>query len=223
MTTQTATPTPAPAQARVVIWWTLATTAGLVLFHLYFQYGLYGPLSSLLTSAGGSSASPTLFLLLLAEGAGEGLLVGGAQWLVLRRYVRGALGWIVASLAGWMIFYAADFGYLVLTQRSAAVAQAAAGLGGTGALLLFEALAGLMVGLAQGVALRRCGRRAWLWIGLAIVAQLAGFSVARLPIYPLAALWLGWISTGAVGGLGLAYLLTASWPGLLERGGAVTE
>ena len=44
-----------------------------------------------------------MLLVGLGGGAIGGLLIGGAQWLVLRRHVSSAHRWVVASMLGWAV------------------------------------------------------------------------------------------------------------------------
>jgi hypothetical protein len=81
-------------------WWILASTAG-------WAVGLAvgGAVSHAVVGAVGSAMR---FAVLLAVGdavggAVAGAVVGAAQWLILRRQVRRAGWWILASTAGWAV------------------------------------------------------------------------------------------------------------------------
>jgi hypothetical protein len=89
-------------------------------------------------------------------GAVVGAVSGVAQWLILRRQVRRAGWWILASTAGWAVG---------LTMGDAA--GKAVGLAVTGAV------AGAVIGVAQWLLLRRQVRRAGWWI----LASTAGWAV----------------------------------------------
>ena len=219
--TYKAAPLPAPSLVPVLALWAVATTAGLFLDHLFFQYVLNDQLAGALNGGQPNALSLALFLILMAESLGQGLLVGGAQWVVLSRFVRRAEWWIVASILGWAIFFCVDFAYLGLAQHSAAVTQTVSGLGKLGELLAFELVTGLVVGLVQWTILRAWGRAALLWVLIVILAQLVGVLVVRLPLPAQAAPLLSWFTEGLITGLGIAFLLNRCWPTLLERGQVV--
>ncbi len=66
------------------------------------------PSTFLVSSAPGAAQSlpPSTGVMLVvgvAGGAVGGLLIGGAQWLVLRRHVSAAHRWVVASMLGWAV------------------------------------------------------------------------------------------------------------------------
>jgi hypothetical protein len=209
---------PAAPQTQAVFLWAVATALGLFVYNLYFQFLLLNRLNSALAGPPANTASLALLLVLIPEGVSQGFIVGAAQWSVLRRYVKSGYAWIVLSVLGWTAFYCLDFAYLGLAQRSPALAQAVGGLGPTGALLLFEALRGLLIGLCQSVALRRWGRPALLWVPIVIIGQAASVLVARLLSDLPAGPAIGWIAEGLVLGLGLTVLLNVCWAGLLARG-----
>ena len=109
----------------------------------------------------GPPVTPPL-VVMLGAGAALGLvlgaLLGGAQWLVLRRAARrqplGAAGWIVANALGW----AAGLALIVLgaaaLQRDAKIETVALVMAGCGALAV------LVLGAVTGWALVRIARRA---------------------------------------------------------------
>jgi len=205
----------------VFVFWAAATTVGLFLVHLFYQYVLNDQLVNTLNGGPANGQSPALFLILMAESVSQGLLVGGVQWLVLSRYVQRAYGWILASILAWAIFFSVDFVYLGLAQQSGAVALAVSGLGKLGELLLFELVTGLVVGLVQWTALRAWGRLALVWVLVVIVAQMLSVLVIQVPMPAQWAPLVGWITEGLITGLGLAFLLAACWPRLAERDQAV--
>ena len=195
-----------PDQTVTLFTWAAFTASALFVFNLYYYLLLAGRLSRATTPL-------ALFLVLLPEGVAKGALLGAAQWYVLRRIVKSDYRWIVASITGWTFVYLLSFAYLSLAGP-----QATSSPGGTGALLLFETIRGLLVGACQWLVLRAWGRRAWLWIPVTIVAQIASVLVpALLSAVPLAPA-MGWAAFGLVTGLGLVYLISACWPGLLARG-----
>lgn len=201
----------------MVALWSVATTAGLFLDHLFYQYVLNEPLVGAINSGPANGLSLALFLILMAESVGQGLLVGGLQWVVLSQIVREAQWWILASILGWAVFFCLDFAYLGLAPRVAAITQAAGGLSKLSELLLFELATGLVVGLVQWTALRAWGRPARLWVLVVILAQMLSVLVAQLPLPAQAGTLLGWITEGLITGLGIALLLKTCWPTLAER------
>jgi hypothetical protein len=108
-------------------WWIMATllgwAAGFPASFAIFQ-GLMGLTGEQITGALAGVLQVSLFA----------VLVGILQWLILRRHVRLAAWWIVASLVGW---------------------NAALALGGPGALVISAQiyLTGLVYGLVTGLAL----------------------------------------------------------------------
>lgn len=119
-------------------WWTGASAAGLIA-------GFAGALVLV---------SLNVPLTLLVEGAGIGL----GQWLLLRRYARGAGWWIAASALGMQA--GAVIGYVISPSSLGPITLALAGSG-----------AGLGVG--QWLLLRRYVRRAAWWIPISCTGILA--------------------------------------------------
>jgi len=113
-------------------------------------------------------------------GAVAGAVTGVAQWLLLRRQVRRAGWWILASAAGWAVGGAV--GDAVFRAVGDAVFRAVVGAVGSAvrfAVLLavgdavVGAVAGAVAGVAQWLLLRRQVRRAGWWI----LASAAGWAV----------------------------------------------
>jgi hypothetical protein len=94
-------------------------------------------------------------------GAVGGAVSGVAQWLILRRQVRRADWWILASTAGWAVGGAVG----------GAVAGAVVGAVGL-------AVAGAVIGVAQWLLLRRQVRRAGWWILASAAGWAVGLAVA---------------------------------------------
>ena len=86
----------------------------------------------------------------ITSGAMFGLGVGSAQWVVFRRYLRGAGWWVAASMVGAGLGYGAATAILELLD----LPLLKAAVGPTFGLTL-----GLFVGLFQGAALRSDGDR----------------------------------------------------------------
>jgi hypothetical protein len=138
----------------LAIEWVLATTAALVVTHLFIEI------------LGAALLGYFLFLILpLTGGAIVGLLVGFSQWLVLRRRTGDRGQWIAYTILGigaaWL-----------LTMVFAAIAFVApSGLSGMKAFLSF-ALASPVIGAVQTTVLRRWTSHTWMWV----VASTAGWS-----------------------------------------------
>lgn len=92
--------------------------------------------------------------LFMALGPVLGALLGGCQWVVLRRHVRGAGWWVVANAAGWGIGLLVGFGVPMSISEDTPAALAAV------LALLTGAGTGLAPGLVTAEALVRLVRRA---------------------------------------------------------------
>jgi hypothetical protein len=66
----------APNRASIVIYWTIATTAGLFLFRLCYQYFFYSWLVSVVKAPPPLTNPPTVLLIELVESVPQGLLIG---------------------------------------------------------------------------------------------------------------------------------------------------
>jgi hypothetical protein len=88
---------------------------------------------------------------------GVGLVLGIAQWIVLRSLVRQASWWIVASAVGWAL------GYMVATKVLPAVA-----------VVLHGAVIGAIIGAMQWLVLRRWAQRAAWWIAISALGWAVG-------------------------------------------------
>lgn len=97
----------------------------------------------------------------------EALILGGAQWLVLRRY-RLAVDWWVPVLVGANLLNASVVipSILHLVDGAGVTSQATAMIGGASAL----AAAGFVVGTGQALVLRgSAGNLAWAWVPATII------------------------------------------------------
>ena len=105
--------------------------------------------------AGGGDEPATALVLAGAAGlgAGMGLVMGTAQWLVLRRRLAPAGTWIPTSILGWGIGMVPAFWVALLPQAGASAGERL-GLGAAGGLLM-----GLAVGAVTGWALTRMSSR----------------------------------------------------------------
>ena len=112
--------------------------------------------ASAFQGGGGGGEEPSTALVLAGAaglGAGMGLVMGAAQWLVLRRRFAPAWTWIPASIFGWGLGMVPAFWVAMLAQAGAGVAERL-GLGALGGVLM-----GLAVGAVTGWALGHITRR----------------------------------------------------------------
>lgn len=206
------------------LWWLLASALGWGL-----GWGLGTPLGEVIARPVGAAVSVPLAEVL--GGATTwgviGVAMGTAQWLVLRRHLQSIGKWIPAtatssSLAGsvkWVqtmlmdaIFFKAigrleDIGWGVISP-----------LIGIGIGMVFEGLAGLAIGVAQWLVLRKQLRAAKNWIWISVLGWVAGLLVMGVIGWALGEpddetmFWIistmGGIVPGAITGAGLVWLLT---------------
>ncbi len=132
--------------------WTLATTAGMLL----------GYLPAALVIGEVEYGIARVFVPLLA-----GLLIGLAQWLVLRGYLTDCRDWILYQAGGWVVGYALGLFIVDLLAGSA--------LGGVVGFILF----GAIVAVFQWPVLRREIPQLWLWILANVVAWTLGAYVSQ--------------------------------------------
>jgi len=137
-------------------WW-LATLAGaLVAYVIGWMPSTLMSLGEQASSSQNPVAEPEMWLVLvLAAGLGAigGAILSFAQWLVMRRRVKGASVWIPANMLAWLVGMPIIFLGIDIAQR----------LSGLLWLVLFMAgillLMGLVVGGIHGVFLARIARR----------------------------------------------------------------
>jgi hypothetical protein len=97
----------------------------------------------------------------------EALILGGAQWLVLRRYRLAVDWWVPAVVAANLLNVIVVIpSILQLVDGAGVISQATAIIGGASAL----AAAGLVVGTGQALVLRgSAGNLAWAWVPATII------------------------------------------------------
>lgn len=96
---------------------------------------------------------------------GVGVLVGLAQWVVLRQLVPKAGWWIVLTVFGWLAGVALIVSGVLLASSPNLITS-----------LLAGAVVGALVGLAQWLALRQWVQLAAVWILVNAVAWATAFS-----------------------------------------------
>lgn len=176
--------------------WTLATAGGMLVGFL-----LTIPLVNLLDLGFARIIVPII----------AGLLIGFAQWIVLRRYLTTSADWVLAGGTGWAVGYALG---LLLIQNLAGTF-----LGAFTAYLLF----GAIVALVHWPILRREIPNVWVWVVVNILGWAAGLwaSQATLTLFfndpvinPALSTAVIAISTGLVAGAitGLAFVKIARQP-----------
>ncbi len=182
---------------RLWLWWTLATTiAGAIVGAL---------------EASGFELVATIFF--------TGLLIGAAQWLVLRKYIPKAFWWIVISTLGWtfglvlLSYYGSLFDPLIPFLVTLGIWRV------FGMRLVTQPIVLAIFGAAQFPILRRFVRKAHWWILVsALGGALAGANSSTvayilqpglLPAPFLTALsyGAGWLGYGIVTGICLQWLL----------------
>lgn len=189
--------------------WAFVTTAGWLLA------GFSGlPVGRAVVVEGSTSVILSVALNLGLLGALIGGLIGASQWYFLRRRVRQAGWWVVATAFGWGI-----------GLPLALLINLLAGLGLSA--VLYGVLIGLAVGVAQWFVLRRtiphAGR--WIWvttvafpIGIAVSGAIESGLLTRSSGDLAQAMWLAAIAGGVAGlvvgsitGITLVALLSSRW------------
>ncbi len=102
---------------------------------------------------------------LLLGDVGVGVLIGVAQWVVLRQLVARAGGWILLTTAGWLAGVALILSGVLLAPGPDLMTSMLAG-----------AIIGALVGLAQWFILRQWVQLAAVWILINLVAWATAFS-----------------------------------------------
>jgi hypothetical protein len=124
-----------------------------------------------------------LGLLMVASGAIEGIVVGGAQWWAVQSALPeiNRKSWVAATLIGALVAW--SFGSIPTTMMSmnADAAGTPAAEPDTISMLLLAgvmgALLGIVLALAQWIVLRRTVHNAWWWLPANSVAWLFGMPV----------------------------------------------
>ncbi|MFQ4138528.1 hypothetical protein PGN35_019650 [Nodosilinea sp. PGN35] len=182
---------------RLRLWWTLATTiAGAIVGAL---------------EASGFELVATIFF--------TGLLIGTAQWLVLRKYIPKAFWWIVVSTLGWTFGLVLVSHYITLFDPLIPFLITLGIWRVFGISLVYEPIVLAILGAAQFPILRRFVRKAHWWIlASALGGALKGASGSAVayilqpgllpaPFSTALAYGSGWLGYGIVTGICLQWLL----------------
>lgn len=146
------------------------------------------------------------------EGIAGGLMIGVAQWLVLRRQMRSVHGWIVANLLCWTIIGGSSLGaigWIAPRTNQLLIRVIYGGFDG--------ALVGALLGLGQWLVLKRrvYGSGWWVLIssaGWSIGLMLGWFFggvlylATHLFLAEVIGLGITWFVVSAITGLGLIWL-----------------
>jgi predicted Ser/Thr protein kinase len=173
---------------RVGLWWFLASALG-------WAAGWALAIAVIETIFRGFGFFPDPFVLEMVAGAifwaVQGLVIGLAQWLVLRRHLPGMGWWLPATVLGFAVVGSLKWGQgMVLEETMMAIGEM--GEAGpwiwTGLSIIPEGLTGLLIGLAQWPVLQnrlsKAGR--WVlvnvlaWIVVAIVFGLLGIALGEI-------------------------------------------
>lgn len=165
--------------------WTLATAVGMLLGYL--------PMALLIGDV--ELGIARIIVPLLA-----GVLMGLAQWLVLRGYIIGSHNWIVNHAAGWVVGF--TLGFFIIQALSQTP------LGGLLGYLVF----GVIVAVFQWPVLRREIPHIWSWILANVLGWTAGAYLSQLAA--------GVFFTSAPPSLIVSTLVLVGITGLI--GGAIT-
>lgn len=152
-----------------------------------------GPRFWLLWTVATALASLIVFALPYWLGAiSFGLIVGVAQWLLLRGRIERAARWIPANIVAWPAGLAASYGAHIIAGKVFGISHLP--------IAGYSAATGFAVGAIQWLVLRRSLPAAGWWIGASVVAWAAafgvGYEVRNAISFPLA----GALS-GAIGGV----------------------
>jgi hypothetical protein len=181
-----------------------------------------------ITGAVTADAAPAVVVgTLLAAGAVEGAVLGGAQALVLRRVLPGfsVRRWVLATSVAATLAWA--IGVIPMLAGDALIGLPAAALIAIATVLGGALL--LTIGTAQWLVLRRYLRRSGSWIAATALAWLGGlavFAVIASPLWqPGQPVWLV-AAIGALAGLAMAAVASAvtgfALVRLLDRDGVYT-
>ena len=154
----------------------------------------------------------------LSDGLVGGGLVGVAQWLMMRSYVRGAYGWIWVSALSWgmlALLHIGAIGWMAPDTPNLLI-RAVFGL-------FYGGYVGVVLGGGQWWVLRRQVMRAWRWIplsaGIWAVAIAFGWFIggglrlaSNLFVSEVVGLMIAWGAIAILSGIGIVGLLFQAEP-----------
>jgi hypothetical protein len=123
-----------------------------------------------------------------------GFAIGILQWVILQNYISNAWRWSIATGVGWAIGLAIIL--FTIPQE----------LG-----LLYGAILGLTVGIAQWFILRQDVQRSGWWIAISVIGWTAGLTLLPGPLTT-------GVLAGALTGVALELLLRYPKSGVIEKG-----
>lgn len=179
---------------------------------LWLQWSLATAIAGAIVGAletGGWQFFATLFL--------SGMIVGTAQWFFVRRYLRWASWWIVASTVGWV---AGVYLQLLLNGVLNPIVVLLTSLGGWEVLwinVVKEPVTSTLLGLAQWLVLQRSVSRAYEWIAANFIAGVLHGAISATVCYvacqPITGAAGAIVATGAIvyGGGWLIHGVATGW------------
>jgi hypothetical protein len=184
---------------RFWLWWVLASTAGFAVGSIVIFVGSF--VGAMAGWMGRTGAIPGW---MVGGVVVAGAAIGIAQWLVLQQQVSQSGRWILASTVGFTVGFIVPAAMYIFDAYS--VGRAVSGV-------VFGAVLGASIGIAQWFALRRHVSRAGWWVLASTVGSAVGGAF-------LAALVLDLIGTVSLV-LGLAMLVLSLVPYGAITGGAM--
>lgn len=184
--------------------WVMVCVAGLLVDRVLFRGTFLAPgiVSTIETWIGseGSSLRVSELLTYSILGLIDGLLLGMFQWVAIRRLIKGALGWILASSLGLSVGLMTFWSLLVLFISGRIPVGSdydwAFGIG-----MIDAVVTGIVLGFAQYLVLRMKLRKSEWWVPTVIVTMVAMW-IVRWFVSPGASFFV----FGAVSGIGIAIL-----------------
>ncbi len=150
----------------------------------------------------------------ILAGAATGLVLGGLQWIVLRRRLALPAAWVLATMLGLAV------GLGLSVQLF--------GADNTSGLVQLRALStGAVLGVAQAWVMRRIGWRAAAWTVVVTIGWVLGWTITSAVGVELEPKWSVFGSTGAwafqlLTGLTLAWLTRRQWAARTAQAPSVT-
>lgn len=184
--------------------WVLVCVAGLLVDRVLFRGTFLAPgiVTTLETWIGAEGWSLRVSELLTAGILGliDGLLLGMFQWVAIRRIIKGAYGWILATTLGLSLGLMTLWSIMILLVSGRIPVgndmNWAFGIG-----LLDSVISGITLGFAQYLVMRRRVRKAEWWI-LTIIVTMVVTWIVRWFVNPGASFF----AFGAISGIVMAIL-----------------